>query len=266
MRRAGPARMLLHRPVFLSAELAARLEAATQPSSMGSDDVIEDVLVDRARALRALQPASSTSRSSSSTPSSPTPCPPTSSSSRSSTTPCVCCCPRNHPLAARPSIRSPISQETWIRAHHGSAARLTDHVLGKPASRRRSSTRAMATNLSKHSVRRRGPRHHARAPPQRPAQPRVVRLCRSPATPRSDTFRPPSCAGSTPRPPARSSTRCARSAPSAPRRPPRNQVARQARAGGASSPIRRGPDRPPRRRFECALTYIMSHRTRGTAA
>jgi DNA-binding transcriptional LysR family regulator len=38
--------------------------------------------------------------------------------------------PAGHGLARAPSV-SPgeLAEETWVRAHHGSAARLVDHVL-----------------------------------------------------------------------------------------------------------------------------------------
>jgi DNA-binding transcriptional LysR family regulator len=116
--------------VFLSAELAARLEAHHPALFTGDHQVIEDVLVDRARAFRGLaageldvaivfQHAFE-------------PDPPPADIELFALFDDVLCVllPINHRLAAQQSIEvADLAGETWIRAHHGSAARLTDRVL-----------------------------------------------------------------------------------------------------------------------------------------
>jgi hypothetical protein len=108
--------------------------------------VIEDVLVDRASALRGLGPASSTSRSSSS----PTARRPTSSSSRSSTIRAAYCCPRDIHWPRDDRSRSPTSAVRPGSAPITALPTASPNTCStEPASGRRSSTPAMATNRSK---------------------------------------------------------------------------------------------------------------------
>src|SRR5215207_2115066 len=116
--------------VYLSSELAALLEARHPELFRAGAPVIEDVLVDRAAALRGLaageldvaivfehafEPAP--------------PGPDIELVPLFDDPPCVLL-PAAHPLAAAPSVSgADLRGETWIRAHRGSAARLVDHVL-----------------------------------------------------------------------------------------------------------------------------------------
>ena len=153
----------------------------------------------RRGASAAWPPPSSTWPSSSSTPSSPTPRRRTWSSSRSSTTRSACCYPRASAGRARAvGPRAELARDTWIRAHHGSAARLVDHVLGRPGlAPAHPARRARGRAGRGAGVRRRRPRHHPRAPAQRPPRlPSRSRPCRWPATRPSGASRRRSCAGS----------------------------------------------------------------------
>jgi DNA-binding transcriptional LysR family regulator len=121
--------------VYLSSELAALLEARHPELFALQRDVIEDALVDRRAALQGLQAgeldlaivfehAFDDGRD---------------EPARDDVEivalfddpPCALL-PADHPLAAAPAVGADqLAADTWVRAHHGSAARLVDHVLGR---------------------------------------------------------------------------------------------------------------------------------------
>ena len=116
--------------VFLSAELAALLEARHHALFSGQDQVIEDVLVDRPTALRALAAAELDVAIVFEHAFEPDPAPSDVELVHLFDDPLCVLLPRTHPLAAAPSVTArQLAGDTWIRAHHGSAAKLVDHVL-----------------------------------------------------------------------------------------------------------------------------------------
>ena len=117
--------------VYLSAELAALLEARHPELFRNQPDVIEDQLVDRAAAFRRLAAAELDVAIVFEHAFEPDPAPegieliPLFDDQ-----PCLLV-PAGHPLAGEESVRpAALGDETWIGAHRGSAARLLDRVLG----------------------------------------------------------------------------------------------------------------------------------------
>jgi DNA-binding transcriptional LysR family regulator len=116
--------------VYLSAEVAALLEARHPDLFSGQSDVIQDELVDRATAFRRLAAAELDVAIVFEHAFEPDP-PPEGIEliALFDDPPCVLV-PAAHPLAGAESIApADLAGETWIRAHRGSAARLLDHVL-----------------------------------------------------------------------------------------------------------------------------------------
>jgi DNA-binding transcriptional LysR family regulator len=117
--------------VYLSAEVAALLEARHPDLFSGQSDVIEDELVDRATAFRRLAAAELDVAIVFEHDFEPDP-PPEGIEliALFDDPPCVLV-PAAHPVAGAVSVTpADLADETWIRAHRGSAARLLDHVLG----------------------------------------------------------------------------------------------------------------------------------------
>jgi DNA-binding transcriptional LysR family regulator len=117
--------------VYLSAELAALLERRHPQLFREQPDVIEDQLVDRATAFRRLAAAELDVAIVFEHEHEPDPAPegieliPLFDDQ-----PCVLV-PAAHPHAGAKSVTpAELADETWIRAHRGSAARLLDRVLG----------------------------------------------------------------------------------------------------------------------------------------
>src|SRR5918997_2862428 len=116
--------------VYLSAEMAALLEAGHPDLFSGQGDVIEDELVDRPTAFRRLAAAELDVALVFEHAFEPDPAPEgIELVALFDDPPCVLV-PAAHPLAGAASVTpSDLAGETWIRAHRGSAARLVDHVL-----------------------------------------------------------------------------------------------------------------------------------------
>lgn len=92
--------------------------------------VIEDVLVDRSAALRGLSAAELDVAIVFEHAFEPDPTPPDIELVALFDDPVCALLPAVHPLADAPSVTpAQLGRDTWIRAHHGSAARLLDHVL-----------------------------------------------------------------------------------------------------------------------------------------
>jgi DNA-binding transcriptional LysR family regulator len=118
--------------VFLSAELTAELEARHPALFAGERQVIEDVLVDRAAAFRGLAAAELDVAIVFEHAFEPAPVPAGIELVPLFDDPLCVLLPSGHRLAGASSVRAAqLAGETWIRAHHGSAARLVDHVLGR---------------------------------------------------------------------------------------------------------------------------------------
>ncbi len=117
--------------VFLSAEVAALLEARHPALFAGSDrQVVDDVLVDRRAALRALAAAEIDVAVVYEHAFEPDPPPPDVELVPLFEDPARVLLPVTHRLAGAARVRpAQLADDTWIRPHHGSAARLTDHVL-----------------------------------------------------------------------------------------------------------------------------------------
>jgi DNA-binding transcriptional LysR family regulator len=116
--------------VFLSAELAGLLEARHPALFAAQNQVIGDVLVDRKTALRALAAAELDVAIVFEHGFEPDPAPPDVELIHLFDDPLCVLLPRTHPLAGARSIAATeLADDTWIRAHHGSASRLVDHVL-----------------------------------------------------------------------------------------------------------------------------------------
>jgi DNA-binding transcriptional LysR family regulator len=118
--------------VYLSAELAALLEARYPALFAEQNQVIEDVLVDRRSAMRALAAAELDVAIVFEHAFEPDPAPADIELIQLFDDPLCVLLPRTHPLAGAPSVTAgELADDTWIRAHHGSAARLVDHVLDR---------------------------------------------------------------------------------------------------------------------------------------
>jgi DNA-binding transcriptional LysR family regulator len=116
--------------VYLSAELAALLEARHPELFQHQRDVIEDELVDRATAFRRLAAAELDLAIVFEHAFDPEPPPAGIELVPLFDDPPCALLPASHPLAGAPSVTpADLAGDTWIRAHHGSAARLVDHVL-----------------------------------------------------------------------------------------------------------------------------------------
>jgi DNA-binding transcriptional LysR family regulator len=117
--------------VFLSPELGGLLETRHPELFRGGRQVIEDVLVDRAAAMRGLAAAELDVAIVFEHAFEPAPAPADLELVALFDDPPCALLPASHPLAGNDSV-SPgqLAGDTWIRAHHGSAARLVDHVLG----------------------------------------------------------------------------------------------------------------------------------------
>jgi DNA-binding transcriptional LysR family regulator len=122
--------------VYLSAELAALLEARHPALFRGGRQVIEDVLVDRAASLRGLAAAELDVAIVFEHAFEPSPAAADIEVVALFDDPPRVLLPAAHPLAGASSVTpAELDGETWIRAHHGSAARLLDHVLAGAAIR-----------------------------------------------------------------------------------------------------------------------------------
>jgi DNA-binding transcriptional LysR family regulator len=116
--------------VYLSAELAALLEARHPELFRHERQVIEDELVDRATAFRRLAAAELDLAIVFEHAFEPEPPPAGIELVALFDDPPCALLPASHPLAGVPSVTpADLAGDTWIRAHHGSAARLVDHVL-----------------------------------------------------------------------------------------------------------------------------------------
>jgi DNA-binding transcriptional LysR family regulator len=116
--------------VFLSAEVAALLELRHPALFTGRHQVIDDFLLDRRAALRALAAAEIDIAVVFEHDFDAAPPPPDIELVALFDDPLCVLLPVAHPLAAAESVHAAqLAADTWIRPHHGSAARLTDHVL-----------------------------------------------------------------------------------------------------------------------------------------
>jgi DNA-binding transcriptional LysR family regulator len=116
--------------VYLSSQLAIRLEARHPALFSGQRDVIEDVLVDRAAALRGLAAAELDVAIVFEHAFEPEPEPLDIELVALFDDPLCVLLPAAHSLAGAATVTpAELRSDTWIRAHHGSAARLIDHVL-----------------------------------------------------------------------------------------------------------------------------------------
>ncbi|TDD68908.1 LysR family transcriptional regulator [Jiangella aurantiaca] len=116
--------------IYLSAELAVLLEARHPELYQQGHSVIEDVLVDRRTALRQLQAGELDLAIVFEHAFEPEEPDPDVEIVPLFPDPPRILLPSRHRLAGAASVRlGDLAGETWIRAHHGSAARLVDHVL-----------------------------------------------------------------------------------------------------------------------------------------
>jgi DNA-binding transcriptional LysR family regulator len=124
--------------VYLSAELAALLEARHAELFSGQSDVIQDELVDRETAFRRLAAAELDVAIVFEHAFEPDPAPEGVEVIPLFDDPPRVLVPAAHSLAGAESVMpGDLAGETWIRAHRGSAARLVDHVLDRAALRPR---------------------------------------------------------------------------------------------------------------------------------
>jgi DNA-binding transcriptional LysR family regulator len=122
--------------VFLSAEMAALLEARHPELFRGQGEVIQDELVDRATAFRGLARAELDVAIVFEHSFEPDPAPEDVELIPLFDDPPCALVPAGHPLAEAASVTpADLAGETWIRAHRGSAARLLDRVLEDAAIR-----------------------------------------------------------------------------------------------------------------------------------
>jgi DNA-binding transcriptional LysR family regulator len=118
--------------VYLSAELAALLEVRHPALFRGTRQPVEDVLVDRRAALRGLGAAELDVAIVYEHAFEPDPAPADVELVALFDDPLCALVPRTHALAGAASVEvAQLASDTWIRAHHGAAARLVDHVLGE---------------------------------------------------------------------------------------------------------------------------------------
>jgi DNA-binding transcriptional LysR family regulator len=118
--------------VYLSAELATELEARHPDLFRRQHDVVEDQLVDRATALRRLAAAELDVAIVFEHAFEPDPPPPDVELVHLFDDPPRVLLPAGHELARAASLApADLARDTWVRAHHGSAARLVDHVLAQ---------------------------------------------------------------------------------------------------------------------------------------
>jgi DNA-binding transcriptional LysR family regulator len=118
--------------VFLSPELGGLLESRHPELFSGGRQVIEDVLVDRAAAMRGLAAAELDVAIVFEHAFEPTPAAPDVELVALFDDPPCALLPASHPLAGADSVNlEQLADDTWICAHQGSAARLVDHVLGE---------------------------------------------------------------------------------------------------------------------------------------
>ena len=116
--------------VYLSAELAGMLEARHPELFGGRGQVIDDVLVDRRSAFHGLAAAELDVAIVFEHAFEPDPAPADVELIALFDDPPHVLLPASHPRAPAPSVTpDQLAGDTWIRAHHGSAARLVDHVL-----------------------------------------------------------------------------------------------------------------------------------------
>jgi DNA-binding transcriptional LysR family regulator len=118
--------------VYLSAELAVVLESRHPVLFSAQQHVIEDVLVDRPTAMRGLAAAELDVAIVFEHAFEPGPAAPDVEVVALFDDPPRVLLPAAHPLAGAPSLTpAELADDTWIRAHHGSAARFVDHVLDR---------------------------------------------------------------------------------------------------------------------------------------
>jgi DNA-binding transcriptional LysR family regulator len=116
--------------VYLSAEMAAVLEARHPDLFRRQRDVVADELVDREAAFSRLAAGELDVAIVFEHAFEPAPAPEDVEIVPLYDDPPRVLLPAAHPLAGAPSVApDELADETWIRAHHGSAARLVDHVL-----------------------------------------------------------------------------------------------------------------------------------------
>jgi DNA-binding transcriptional LysR family regulator len=116
--------------VFLSAELATLLEQRHPALFAARRQVIEDVLVDRRAAFRGLASAELDVAIVYEPGDDPDPAPPDVELVPLFDDPLCVLLPRAHRLGGAGSVTvAELAEETWIRAHDGSAARLVDRLL-----------------------------------------------------------------------------------------------------------------------------------------
>ena len=122
--------------VYLSAELGALLEARHPELFASQPQVIEDELVDRATAFRRLSAGELDAAIVFEHAFEPDPPPADVELVHLFDDPPCILVPAGHPVAGAASVRpAELGGVTWIRAHHGSAARLLDHVLERAGPR-----------------------------------------------------------------------------------------------------------------------------------
>ena len=118
--------------VYLSAELAGVLELRHPDLFRRQDDVIEDQLVDRATAFRRLAAGELDVAIVFEHAFDPSPAPADIELVALFDDPPRALLPAGHALAQAASVApGDLAGDTWIRAHHGSAADLVDHVLAR---------------------------------------------------------------------------------------------------------------------------------------
>jgi DNA-binding transcriptional LysR family regulator len=115
--------------VYLSSELAALLEERHPDLFAAQPDVIEDALVDRPAALRGLAAGELDLAIVFAHAFEPAPAPEGVEIAELFADAPRVLLPAGHPLAGAAELGArDLAGETWVRAHHGSAARLVDHV------------------------------------------------------------------------------------------------------------------------------------------
>jgi DNA-binding transcriptional LysR family regulator len=118
--------------VYLSAEVAALLESRHPELFRHERQVIEDELVDRATAFRRLAAGELDLAIVFEHEFEPEPAPGDVEIVPLFDDPARVLVSRAHALAGAKAVSiEELAEDTWIRAHHGSAARLVDHVLGR---------------------------------------------------------------------------------------------------------------------------------------